>query len=176
MVLLLVIVLLQREKEEIEEIGVKQAMKRGLIILSSLLLLSSCISNSVSVKPDKTEYFQLVDTPVYIKRAADTDLETYEIELDQCLIASATKTTRSSKIGMGVGSVWLVSGLYAVATASGIFAPIAIAAGTVGTIAGGSTIIVTQATEEYREYAGLEDCLERLGHDVVFYDARKVAE
>ena len=66
MVLLLVIVLLQREKEKIEEIGVKQAMKRGLIILSSLLLLSSCISNSVSVKPDKTEYSQLVDTPVYI--------------------------------------------------------------------------------------------------------------
>ena len=103
MVPLLVIILLQRKKEKIEERGVKQAMKRGLIILSSLLLLSSCISNSVSLKPDKTEYSQLVDTPVYIKRAGDTDLETYEIELDQCLIASATETTRSSKIGVGGG-------------------------------------------------------------------------
>ena len=53
------------------------------------------------------------------------------------------------------------------------FAPIAIAAGTAGTLVGGSTIIVTKATGEYREYAGLEDCLERQGHDVIFYDARK---
>ena len=151
----------------------KQAMKCGLILLPSLLLLSSCISNSVSVKPDKTEYLHLVNTPVYIKRATDTDLETYEIDLDQCLKASATKTNTSSKIGVGVGSVWSVSGLYAVATASGIFAPIAIAAGTAGTLVGGSTIIVTKATEEYREYVGLEDCLERQGHDVIFYDARK---
>ena len=148
-------------------------MKYGLILLPSLLLLSSCVSNSVSVKPDKTEYSHLVNTPVYIKRATDTDLETYEIELDQCLKESEKKTDISSKIGVGVGSVWLVSGLYAVATASGIFAPIAIAAGTAGTLVGGSTIIVTKATEEYREYAGLEDCLERQGHDVIFYDARK---
>ena len=148
-------------------------MKYALILLPSLLLLSSCVSNSVSVKPDKTEYSHLVNTPVYIKRATDTDLETYEIELDQCLKASEKKTDISSKIGVGVGSVWLVSGLYAVATASGIFAPIAIAAGTAGTLVGGSTIIVTKATEEYREYAGLEDCLERQGHDVIFYDARK---
>ena len=148
-------------------------MKYGLILIPSLLLLSSCVSNSVSVKPDKTEYSHLVNTPVYIKRATDTDLETYEIELDQCLKESEKKTDISSKIGVGVGSVWLVSGLYAVATASGIFAPIAIAAGTAGTLVGGSTIIVTKATEEYREYAGLEDCLERQGHDVIFYDARK---
>jgi len=151
----------------------KQAMNCGLILLPSLLLLSSCISNSVSVKPDKTEYLHLENTPVYIKRATDTDLETYEIDLDHCLKASATKTDTSSKIGVGVGSVWLVSGLYAVATASGIFAPIAIAAGTAGTLVGGSTIIVTKATEEYREYVGLEDCLERQGHDVIFYHARK---
>ena len=153
--------------------AVSKIMKYGLILLPSLLLLSSCVSNSVSVKPDKTEYSHLVNTPVYIKRATDTDLETYEIELDQCLKASEKKTDISSKIGVGVGSVWLVSGLYAVATASGIFAPIAIAAGTAGTLVGGSTIIVTKATEEYREYAGLEDCLERQGHDVIFYDARK---
>ena len=157
----------------ITNVGSKQTMKYGLILLPSLLLLSSCVSNSVSVKPDKTEYSHLVNTPVYIKRATDTDLETYEIELDQCLKASEKKTDISSKIGVGVGSVWLVSGLYAVATASGIFAPIAIAAGTAGTLVGGSTIIVTKATEEYREYAGLEDCLERQGHDVIFYDARK---
>ena len=153
--------------------AVSITMKYGLILLPSLLLLSSCVSNSVSVKPDKTEYSHLVNTPVYIKRATDTDLETYEIELDQCLKASEKKTDLSSKIGVGVGSVWLASGLYAVAIASGIFAPIAIAAGTAGTLVGGSTIIVTKATEEYREYAGLEDCLERQGHDVIFYDARK---
>ena len=67
-------------------------MKYGLILIPSLLLLSSCVSNSVSVKPDKTEYSHLVNTPVYIKRATDTDLETYEIELDQCLKASAKRT------------------------------------------------------------------------------------
>ena len=149
-------------------------MKRGLIIICSLFVLSSCVSNSVNVKPNPKEYSHLANSPVYIKRAVDTDLETYELELDQCMKVSATKTDISSKIGVGVGSVWLAAGLYGLATASGIFAPIAVAAGTVGTIAGGSTIIVTKATEEYREYAGLENCLERQGHEVIFYDARKV--
>ena len=68
----------------------------------------------------------------------------------------------------------MASGLYTIATASGVFAPIAVVAGTVGGILGGSTIIVTKATEEFREYASLENCLERQGHEVVFYDARKV--
>lgn len=136
------------------------------------LLLSSCLSNTVNVKPNYEEYTQLVNTPVYIKKAASSNQNNYEIELSQCLDASNLKAKRSSKVFTGVGSIWLVGGLYTISAASGIFAPIAVAAGTMGTILGGSTIIVSKATEEFREYAGLEECLERLGHEVVFYDAR----
>ena len=78
-------------------------MKHGLIVIYSLFVLSSCVSNSVNVKPNPKEYSHLANSPVYIKRAVDTDLETYELELDQCIKVSATKTDVSSKIGVGVG-------------------------------------------------------------------------
>lgn len=137
-------------------------------------VLSSCASNTVNSKPNAEEYSHLIDTPVYIKRASETDLNTYTNELDQCIRASNIKANRSSKVGIGVGSIWAASGLYTIATASGVFAPFAVLVGTIGTIVGGSTIIVTNATEEFREYSSLENCLERQGHDVIFYDARKV--
>tara|TARA_B100000475_G_scaffold200404_1_gene184712 strand:+ start:1199 stop:1342 length:144 start_codon:yes stop_codon:yes gene_type:complete len=41
---------------------------------------------------------------------------------------------------------------------------------------GGSTIFVTRATKEFREYSSLENCLERQGHEVVFYDDSKAKE
>ena len=137
-------------------------------------VLSSCISNTVNLQPNSEEYSHLIDTPVYIKRASETDLNTYTNELDQCIRASNIKANRFSKVGVGVGSIWVASGLYTIATASGVWAPFAVAAGTIGSIIGGSTIIVTNATEEFREYSSLEKCLERQGHDVIFYDASKV--
>ena len=147
---------------------------RFIYFLCTTFVLSSCVSNTVNVKPNSKEYSQLIDTPVYIKRASDTDLNTYTNELDQCIKASNIKVNRSSKVGIGFGSYLALGGLYTIATASGVFAPIYVAAGTVGGILGGSTIIVTKATEEFREYASLENCHERQGHEVVFYDARKV--
>ena len=110
---------------------------------------------------------------MYIKKAADTDLDTYEIELDECIQSSNIKVDRSSKVGIGLGSYFLVGGLYTLVTASGVFAPIAVAAGTAGGILGGSTIFATMATEEFREFRSLENCLEYRGHEVVFYDANK---
>ena len=110
------------------------------------------------------------------KKAADTDRDTYEIELDECIKSSNTKVDRSSKVGIGLGSYFLVGGLYTIVTASGVLAPIALAAGTAGGILGGSTIFATMATEEFREYRSLERCLEYKGHDVVFYDAQKSKE
>jgi len=107
------------------------------------------------------------------KKAADTDLDTYEIELDECIKSSNTKVDRSSKVGIGLGSYFLVGGLYTLVTASGVLAPIALAAGTAGGILGGSTIFATVATDEFREYRSLENCLEYKGHEVVFYDANK---
>ena len=147
---------------------------RFLFCVCITFVLSSCVSNTVDVKPNSEEYSQLIDTPVYIKRASDTDLNTYTNELNQCIKASNIKANRSSKVGVGVGSIWAASGLYTIATASGVFAPFAILAGTIGSIVGGSTIIVSNATEEFREYSNLENCLERQGHDVIFYDVRKV--
>lgn len=136
-------------------------------------VLSSCVSNTVHVRPDSQEYQQLNVSPVYIKKAVDTDRDTYEIELDECIKSSNTKVDRSSKVGIGLGSYFLVGGLYTIVTASGVLAPIAVAAGTAGGILGGSTIFATMATEEFREYRSLENCLEDKGHGVVFYDAKK---
>ena len=143
-------------------------------IVCAIFVLSSCVSNRVNVEPNSEEYSQIIDTPVYIKKASNKDLNTYENELDQCIKTSNIRVNRSSKVGIGFGSYLAVSGLYIINTASGAFAPIAVAAGTVGGILGGSTIIATKATEEFREYASLETCLERQGHEVIFYDARKV--
>jgi len=144
-----------------------------LYCLCFMFTLSSCVSNTVNIKPDTEEYSHLVDTPVYIKKSSDTDLGTYENELDECIKTSNTRVNRSSKVGIGFGSYLALGGLYTIATASGVFAPIYVAAGTVGGILGGSTIFVTRATKEFREYSSLENCLERQGHDVVFYDDSK---
>ena len=137
----------------------------------SLLVLSSCVLNTVNLKPSPDEYSNLIDTPVYVKKAPDTDLIDYQNELDQCRTASGIKANRMSKVGIGFGSYLALGGLYIIATASGVFAPVYVAAGTVGGLLGGSTILVTTATEDYREYQSLEKCLEDKGHDVIFYDA-----
>ena len=142
-------------------------------LLCLVPIFSSCVSNTMHVRPDPKEYQQLNASPVYIKKAVDTDLYTYEIELDECIESSNTKVDRSSKVGIGLGSYFLVGGLYTIVTASGVLAPIAVAAGTAGGILGGSTIFATMATEEFREYRSLENCLEDKGHEVVFYDAKK---
>ena len=146
---------------------------KGLFFFLFIFVLSSCASNSINVKPDAEEYLQLVNTPVYVKRSSDTDLYTFENELDECIKTSNNRANRSSKVGIGFGSYLALGGLYTIATASGVFAPIYVAAGTVGGVLGGSTIFVTRATKEFREYSSLENCLERQGHDVVFYDDGK---
>ena len=141
------------------------------VISSSLIAMSSCVLNTANVKPSPDEYSNLIDTPVYVKKAPDKDMATYQNELNQCRSESGIRANRMSKVGVGVGSWWMLSGLYVMATASGWLAPIAVTAGTMGSIVGGSTILVTTATEDYREYQSLERCLEVKGHDVIFYNA-----
>ena len=149
---------------------------KGLFFFLLLFVLSSCVSNTINVKPDAEEYLQLVDTPVYVKRSFDTDLYAFENELDECIKTSNNRVNRSSKAGIGFGSYLALGGLYTIATASGVFAPIYVAAGTVGGVLGGSTIFVTKATKEFREYSSLEKCLEEKGHDVIFYDTKQAKE
>ena len=136
--------------------------------------MSSCLLNTANIKPSPDEYSNLIDTPVYVKKAPDKDVATYQNDLNQCRSESDIKANRMSKVAIGVGSWWMLSGLYVIATASGWLAPIAVTAGTMGSIVGGSTILVTTATEDYREYQSLERCLEGKGYDVIFYDATKV--
>ena len=140
----------------------------------SIFVLSSCVSNTINIKPNAEEYSKFGDTPAYIKKSSDKDIDTFESELDECIKTSNTRVNRSSKVGIGFGSYLALGGLYTIATASGVFAPIYVAAGTVGGVLGGSTIFVTKATKEFREYSSLESCLEKQGHDVVFYDDSKV--
>ena len=149
---------------------------KGLFFFLLLFVLSSCVSNTINVKPDAEEYLQLVNTPVYVKRSSDTDLYAFENELDECIKTSNNRANRSSKAGIGFGSYLALGGLYTIATASGVFAPIYVAAGTAGSVLGGSAIYATQATKEYRAFMGLEKCLEEKGHDVIFYDEKKEKE
>ena len=146
---------------------------KGLFFFLFIFVLSSCASNTINVKPDAEEYLQLVDMPVYVKKSPYTDLYAFENELDECIKISNNRANRSSKVGIGFGSYLALGGLYTIATASGVFAPIYVAAGTVGGVLGGSTIFVTRATKEFREYSSLENCLERQGHDVILYNDDK---
>ena len=102
------------------------------LFFCSVFILSSCVSNTINVKPNTEEYSQLIDTPVYIKRSSDKDINTFEGELDECIKTSNTRVNRSSKVGIGLGSYLALGGLYTIATASGVFAPIYVAAGAVG--------------------------------------------
>ncbi len=149
---------------------------RFLFSLCLTLTLSACVSNTINVRPSPQEYQQLNASPVYIKKASNKDLDTYSNELNECIKTSNMKANRSSKVGIGFGSYFALGGLITIATASGPFAPIYVAAGTAGSILGGSTIYATKATREYREYTGLEKCLERKGHDVIFYDEKDKKE
>lgn len=149
---------------------------KGLFFFLLLFVLSSCVSNTINVKPDAEEYLQLANMPVYVKRSSDTDLYAFENELDKCIKTSNNRANRFSKVGIGFGSYLALGGLYTIATASGVFAPIYVAAGTAGSVLGGSAIYATQATKDYRAYMGLEKCLEEKGHDVIFYDEKKEKE
>ena len=146
------------------------------IFLCLIFVLASCVSNAINVRPNLKEYQELDTYPVYIKKAADKNSDAYRNELDECIVSSNIKVNRSSKIGLGFGSYLALGGLYTIATASGVFSPIYVAAGTAGSILGGSAIYATQATKEYRAYMGLEKCLEEKGHDVIFYDEKKEKE
>ena len=66
-----------------------------------LFVLSSCVSNTINVKPDAEDYLQLANTPVYIKRSPYTDLYAFENELDECIKTSNNRANRSSKVGIG---------------------------------------------------------------------------
>ena len=151
-------------------------MMHNKIFLCLIFVLSSCVSNAINIRPSLQEYQQLNTYPVYIKKSENKNSDAYTNELDECIASSNIKANRSSKIGLGFGSYLALGGLYTIATASGVFAPIYVAAGTAGSVLGGSAIYATQATKEYRAFMGLEKCLEEKGHDVIFYDEKKEKE
>ena len=145
-------------------------------IIKTLILiciLSSCVSNTIKERPSNEEFFHITDTPVYVAKSSEVDQSIFDEDLSNCLKSAKNKADASDKLGTGLGSAFVVTGLYTIVTASGVFAPIAVVGGYMGAIAGGGAIWATKATGEYREYSNLEVCLERLGHNVVFFDARK---
>ena len=108
----------------------KKTLHKIFVLSFSIFEISSCVLNTSNVKPIPYEYSNLIDTPVYVKKAHYKDLIDYQNELDQCRTASGIKANRMSKVGIGVGSWWMLSGLCVIATASGWLAPIAVTAGT----------------------------------------------
>ena len=92
--------------------------------------------------------------------------------MSSCISSSKDKVNISTKVGTGTGAIILANGLYGVATATGFLAPIIVVGGSVLALVGGGAIWATQATGENRKYLNIENCLEKRGHDVIFYNEK----
>jgi|TARA_B100000768_G_scaffold32664_1_gene31258 hypothetical protein len=141
-------------------------------ILFVTIALSACISNTIIDEQSKDNYFNVINTPIYVFKAANITQEVFEDELSSCISSSKDKVNISTKVGTGTGAIILANGLYGVATATGFLAPIIVVGGSVLALVGGGTIWATQATGENRKYLNIENCLEKRGHDVIFYNEK----
>lgn len=141
-------------------------------ILFVSIALSACISNTIIDEQSKDNYFNVINTPIYVFKAANITQEVFEDELSSCISSSKDKVNISTKVGTGTGAIILANGLYGVATATGFLAPIIVVGGSVLALVGGGTIWATQATGENRKYLNIENCLEKRGHDVIFYNEK----
>ena len=141
-------------------------------ILFVTIALSACISNTIIDEQSKDNYFNVINTPIYVSKAANITQEVFEGELSSCISSSKDKVNISTKVGTGTGAIILANGLYGVATATGFLAPIIVVGGSVLALVGGGTIWATQATGENRKYLNIENCLEKRGHDVIFYNEK----
>ena len=141
-------------------------------ILFVTIALSACISNTIIDEQSKDNYFNVINTPIYVFKAANITQEVFEDELSSCISSSKDKVNISTKVGTGTGAIILANGLYGVATATGFLAPIIVVGGSVLALVGGGAIWATQATGENRKYLNIENCLEKRGHDVIFYNEK----
>lgn len=141
-------------------------------ILFVSIALSACISNTIIDEQSKDNYFNVINTPIYVFKAANITQEVFEDELSSCISSSKDKVNISTKVGTGTGAIILANGLYGVATATGFLAPIIVVGGSVLALVGGGAIWATQATGENRKYLNIENCLEKRGHDVIFYNEK----
>ena len=60
--------------------------------------MSSCLLNTANIKPSPDEYSNLIDTPVYVKKAPDKDVATYQNDLNQCRSESDIKQIACQKL------------------------------------------------------------------------------
>ena len=137
-------------------------------ILFVSIALSACISNTILDEQRKDNYFNVINTPIYVSKAANITQEVFEDELSSCISSSENKVNISTKVGTGTGAIIVANALYGVATATGFLAPIIVVGGSVLALVGGGAIWATQATGENRKYLNIENCLEKRGHDVIF--------
>ena len=143
-----------------------------IFILLISIALNACISNTIIDEQSKDNYFKVINTPIYVFKAANITQEVLEDELSSCISSSKDKVNISTKVGTGTGAIILANGLYGVATATGLLAPIIVVGGSVLALVGGGVIWATQATGENRKYLNIENCLEKRGHDVIIYNEK----
>ena len=141
-------------------------------ILFVSIALSACISNTIIDEQKKDNYFNVINAPIYVSKAANITQEVFEDELSSCISSSENKVNITTKVGTGTGAIILANGLYGVATATGFLAPIILVGGSVLALVGGGAIWATKATGENRKYLSIENCLEKRGHDVIFYNEK----
>ena len=147
-----------------------------IIALSCLILLApGCvITNNSSVSIE--DYTHVKGTPVYI--LSNPPLEPMALEKDilNCIDKTDTKVKITNRILKTTGGLTAATGIAALVsiTASGGFlAPLFIPAYATITAIGGGLYLSANATEEFREYTGLEKCLEKQGYEVVFITTPK---
>lgn len=140
------------------------------------MLAPGCvITNNSSLS---IEYYTHVrGTPVYILNTPPP-LEPRVLEKDvlSCTDKTDTKvkiTNRILKTTGGLTAATGIAALISITASGGFLAPFFIPFYATLTAVGGGLYLSADATEEFREYTGLEKCLEKQRYEVVFITTAK---
>jgi len=142
-----------------------------IIALSCFIVLApGCvISNNSSVSID--DYTHVEGTPIYILSNPPLDSQALKKDILSCIDKTDTKvkiTNRILKTTGGLTAATGIAALVSITATGGFLAPLFIPAYATLAAVGGGLYLSASATEQFREYTGLEKCLEKQGYEVVF--------
>ena len=143
-----------------------------LIIISSLLLTTSCAVNTVDSAPEKNKFVHIDGTPAYVLIEPNNSVDSMNDDIYICL-AEVEGKARSIRAPMKVvGGYFGVVGLIAlidVATTGGWISSLLLPGVAIFTAGSWVVYASADAVSELGEYKNLENCLERKGYSVVFF-------
>ncbi len=143
-----------------------------LIIISSLLLTTSCAVNTVDSAPEKNKFVHIDGTPAYVLIEPNNSVDSMNDDIYICL-AEVEGKARSIRAPMKVvGGYFGIVGLIAlidVATTGGWISSLLLPGVAIFTAGSWVVYASADAVSELGEYKNLENCLERKGYSVVFF-------